>query len=270
MSQAQSGQTTPQGGTKLVIVAVVLALFAVVVLNLYVAQVRRAVEQDSFEVCVLTRSLMPGDKIKKEDVKTVRVPKSFKDSLNTLSAMEKADLDSRIDSMERVERPASAGSIVTFPMFQAPEGRRDLDKNIKPGFRLVSLPVNSRTVPGALREGMMVDIEAPFNLGGALPVTLPVMERVHVIAVGARTVYDDTGTPGRQRVTGSYNSITLEVTPDEATDLSMIERLASGEFEIQVRNPTDTDTPKIKTGGINPEVLDLIDRKHHEAPPAKR
>lgn len=270
MSQTSSPQSAPPGSAKLVIVAFAVALLAVIVLNFYIAQVKRSVDQAAFDIHVLTRSVLPGDKLKKGDVKVVRVPNSFKASMDDLGAMSEDELNIRIDSSEVIQQSAAAGDIATFRLFLSPQGRRDFDKNIKEGRRLVSLPVNSRTAPGVLREGMVVDLEAPFNTGDGIAVTLPVMERVRVVAVGTRTVYDDSVTSSRARAGGSFNSITLEVLPEEATALSMIERIASGDFEIQIRNPSDTGTPKIKTGSINPQVLDIISSKRREAPPAPR
>lgn len=271
MSQVPTSLSTSPSSTRLIIVAFALAIVAVIVLNLYVSQVRRAADQAAFDVYVLTKSLLPGDRIRKEDVKTIRVPNSFKPSMGDLGAISADDLNNRIDGKTPVERSASQGDFVTYRLFETPESRRDIDKNITPGKRLVSLPVNSRTsLPGVLREGMTVDIEAPFNLGGSIPITLAVMERVRVIALGSRAVYDQDVNTGRARTTGSFNTITIEVTPDEATQLSMIQRLAAGDFDIQPRNPADTGTPKIKTGGINPEVLDLLDRRRREATPAPR
>lgn len=270
MSQTNPSQPAP-GGAKLVIVAGVLALLAVIVLNFYIAHIRREIAASSFTVFVLNRSVQPGEVIKKTFVNEVRVPLSFRESLNSLGLVDDVSLTNRITSQQRFEQGAPAGSMLTFDLFNAPSGRRDLDRNITDGKRLVSLPVNSRTVPGALREGMMVDIEAPFNVGGALPVTMPVMERVKVIAVGSRTIYDDEATQGRgSRPSGTFHTITIEVDPLDATHLSDIQRLAVGGFEIHLRNPADPSNPKIKSGSINPEVVEMIDRRRREAPTTRR
>lgn len=256
------------GGTRLVIVALVLAILAVVANSLYIASVRRQVQQDSFEAFVLTRSVLPGDRLRKQDIKKISLPRSFEAGFKELGAMDETGLDVRINSNDTVRRSVSAGDILRYMHFDIPEGK-DIDTKIPSGMRLVSLPVNSRTIPGAMREGMYVDIEAPFQTGGALPLVLPVMENVKVIAVGTRTIYDDNDAV-RSRPMGSYYSITIEVTPQEATSLSMVQRLAVGEFDIQLRNPGDTKLVKIPGGGINPAVLALVDKKIVEPPPARR
>ena len=62
--------------------------------------------------------------------------------------------------------------------------------------------------------------------------------------------------------------------PQDATNLAMIERLAVGDFEIQIRPPGDTKLVKIPPpsadSGINPAVIDLLRKRLGEAPAVKR
>lgn len=249
----------PVGGTKLVVIALALAVAAVIAVNVYVEMIRKQVEQSSFKVYKVTRSIRPGDRLKDRDVQEVNVPTSFQQAFTELGAVSETDMKTRLSENRPLERPINQGEILLFSHFNPPEGQYN-DLQITQGKRLVSLPVNSRTVPGNLRPGMYVDIEAPFSSGGPMPVTMPVLERVKIMAVGTRTLTDESG-GDRPRSGGSYNSISFEVDPYQAADLSMIERIAMGEFEIYIRNPQDTSTPKIRTGGINPDVLDLLESR---------
>jgi Flp pilus assembly protein CpaB len=271
MSQLPNPSQPSIGSTKLVIIALVLAVVAVVANSLYIRNIRNQVAQDSFEAYVLTRSVLPGDRLRTNDVRSITLPKSFQTSLTELGAMDKTGLDIRMNSTDQpIRRSASAGEILRYIHFEIPEGK-DIDTKIPVGKRLVSLPVNSRTLPGALREGMFVDIEAPFQTGGALPQVMPVMENVKIIAIGSRSVYDDNDAT-RSRAVGSYYSITIEVDPADATRLSMVQRLAAGDFEIQVRNPGDTKLVKITNprSAVNQEVLDLVEKKMASPPAPKR
>ena len=115
-------------------------------------------------------------------------------------------------------------------------------------------------LPGNLQPGMFVDIEAPFSVVDGGSTVLPVMEYVRVLAVGNVSIVDQESTRGgRPRNPGSYRTISIEVEPNQATDLSMIQKIAIGDFELHLRNPADQSTPKIRAGGINPEVLRLIE-----------
>jgi Flp pilus assembly protein CpaB len=248
----------PIAGTRLVVVALLLAILAVIVTNFYIERIRRQVAESSFDVYVLTRAVRPGVELSEKDVKRIAVPEKFEQAFTDLAYVDEEALQLRLADKEVFQRSADAGEIVTFRLFVPPVGR-DLDRNITDGWRLVSLPVNNRTIPGALQEGMYVDIEAPFHTGGAAPVTMPVMERVKVIALGTNTVYDEDDS-SRRRGSRSFRNITIEVTPAEATQLSNVQRIAAGEFELHLRNPSDTQRPKIDVPGINPEVLQLINR----------
>jgi Flp pilus assembly protein CpaB len=252
-----------------VLLALGFALVAVILVNAYIEYVRRQVEQASFNVYVLTRSLAPGDRLKERDVRKVAVPKSFENNLRELHLMNDDEVQVKLGEGTPVERAASQGDLLRWEVYTAPDGPAPVE--ISKGKRLVSLPVNSRTVPGSLRPGMFVDIEAAFNRGGAVPEVLPVMERVKVKAVGTHTVGEEaSAAPGRTRSLGSFRAITIEVSPAEATDLSMIERVAVGDFELHLHNPDDNTAPKIPNGGINPDVLDLLDKRKRDAPATRR
>jgi Flp pilus assembly protein CpaB len=250
------------GSAKLVIVAVLLAMFAVVMTNFYIEMVRRDVASSSFDVYVLSRSVHPGDRLDKKITKLESVPDKFRKSFERMGAIDEASLKTRINDKKTFKRRASAGDIITFSLFDMPAGK-DIDKHITVGLRMISLPINSRTVPGALHEGMYVDIEAGFLTGGAIAESLPVMERVKVIALGKSTVYDIDATDRRRRQR-SYQTITIEVTPDEATQLRMVQYIMVGEFELHMRNPIDKSRSKIPDGGINAAVIQLIDRQRHQ------
>jgi len=103
---------------------------------------------------------------------------------------------------------------------------------------------------------MYIDIEAQFP-GGSLNV-LPVMERVEVFSVGSRTIGGDANSTSRS--SRNFTTISIQVSPDDATSLEKIKKLVVGDFELHMRNPADNTTPKIPEGGINPQVLKLIDR----------
>ncbi len=263
MEPSRSNPSPPTGSTRLVLVAGLLAVLAVVLTNVYIERVRTQATESSFNAYVLARTVRSGDQLKSEYVKPVKVPEKFKDSFKDLGAMDEEDYRVRLADKERFQRSANAGDILTYAMFITPTGK-DLDRNITTGRRMISLPINSRTAPGALHEGMYVDIEGAFHTGASVPETLPVMERVKVIALGTRTVYDEQGGSRRRRQSRSFKTITIEVTPDEATQLSMVQRITIGEFELHLRHPDDRVQAKIPEGGINPAVLQLIHQRRRQ------
>jgi len=249
-----SKQGPKSGNTTLIIVALAMGLIAVVLNSVYISMVRNQARVDSFVVYRMTRSMLPGDTLKRRDVTEARLPTSFQDAFS--NTVDEQTLDLRIGA--ELRRPVEQGAPLTHDLFTAPEDS-DLDRMITVGKRLYPLPVNARMMPGSLRPGMFVDIEAPFRVSGNTAEVLPVMERVKVISVGKRDITDEQlDSRGRAKPIGSYHTISIEVEPAEATQLSTIQTLATGDFHLHLRNPGDDTAPKIPTGGINPRVLQLL------------
>lgn len=250
MTQSPVPLPAQPGGTRLVIVALVVALAAVVLVNLYVEMIRRQSAPRTFTVYFLETSIPAGRRLNKDDVRAEQVPLQFQGAFkNTVG---EDGLASRLG--EVLQRPAIMGQPLTADLFAVSAAERD-DGTISTSKRRVPLRVNSRTLPGSLLPGMYVDIAAPFPSAGVKMV----MERVQVRALGQLTSAEEASAvgPSRRRI-GNYPTIEIDVTPDEALALSRIQQIITGDFELYLRNPADADTPQIPSGGINPDVLQLI------------
>ncbi len=252
-----SSTITPPGSNRLVIIAAAVGLLAVILVNIYVAMVKRQVQEGEFTAYRLTTSLKPGDKLSEKSVTPVSIPRRFKASFEGMVLEDSVGEDDNLTAQLglRVKSPANRNQFLTYDLFTDPNDT-ELDTRISPNLRLVALPVNPKTLPGNLQPGMYVDIEAQFP-GGSLNI-LPVMERVAVFSVGTRSIADESQDAGRRK--SNFTTISLQVSPEEATSLVKIKKLVIGDFELHLRNPSDDSTPKIPDGGINPQVLGLLDR----------
>ena len=239
------------------IVALVVAVVAVVLVNVYVEVREKRNVEDQFTVFLINRSVRPGERLSERDVEAKAVPQRFGEAFKFAVEPDKDGRPSAIG--DTFQRPANSGDVLWYNLFTK-SADDDLDHQITDQMRLVALPVNSRMLPGNLQPGMFVDIEAPFSVVDGGSTVLPVMEYVRVLAVGNVSIVDQESTRGgRPRNPSSYRTISIEVEPDQATDLSMIQKIAIGDFELHLRNPADQSTPKIRAGGINPDVLRLIE-----------
>ena len=254
MSQLPSASSSPQGSTKLVILALVIAGVALVLVNGYIEYVRSQAREGQFIVYRLNSSVEPGEELEQNMVNEVAVPERFDNSFN--DAIRRDGLEAKLG--QPVLRYAQRNDVLTYSLFTDPD-ENALDRRIEDGSRLKALPVNPRTIPGVLRPGMYVDIEAPFPGGG--PNVMPVMERVRVMVIGDYSIVDESeaGTNAPDSF-GNFSTISVEVTPEQATQLAEITKLITGDYEIHVRNPGDRGHPKIEDGGINPDVLELLDQ----------
>lgn len=258
----------PQGGSaKLLLVAIVLGVITVMANLAYLEIVKRKARQDVFTVYQLIRPIKAGRTLQRDDLEGIQLPVSVRKGFEAMGAIPEDSLSNRL-GREVLQESVSQGQLLTYSLFQH-SGSKRVDEQIAMDKRWISLTINSRTVPGALRVGMYVDIEAPFNTGGAYPEILPVMERMQIQALGVTTIADTNvaDRPGR-----NFQTITIEVTPAEATELATIQRVMAGDFELQPRNPKDDKRVKIPLGGINPAVLNLmtkITRENPGTPPKK-
>ena len=246
MSQAETSSS--QGGSvKLVAVSFILALITVVLTNIYINRIREQVSAATFTVYELTRSVQPGDTFAATDVREKIVPLEFRDSFDR--AIQPSEISTWYG--QRIRRSASQSEIVTFEMFSSTLNKRQMDK-IPRGMRWISVPINGRSAP-IIRPDVKVDLVAVFEVRGQTErVALTVMENIRVIAVGQRTAEDENSR------TRTSNTITIQVTDEEANDMITIQDfLGESVFTLVIRGTLDTDV-KIVGGGINPRVKQLV------------
>ncbi len=249
-----SGNTPPsKGSAKLLIVAIGLAILAVILVNLYVAASRRSIRADEFVVFRMDVRKSPGQILQPEDTRPVRVPQTLRDSFAGAIAPNAAGTaPQRVG--DTLTRPVEPGDILEARHFdlQTQDETRLL---IRPGLRGIALPVQSSSLPDPLRPEMMVDIEGPFRARGGRIRVMPVMEMVRVVAVGSTNIVDERRGGGAG---SGVSKITLEVTPQQASELEFILSEVAGEFRVHTRNPSDTERPKTGGPGVNPEVMKLL------------
>ena len=251
MSQMPSPTTPPTGNVKLVIVAFVLAVIAVILVNVYIQLDRSGRTDKLIKIYRLNVNVRPGDKFNRADVTMDQLPERYRNAFGPGLIVGDVALQNRID--QRCLRPATQNTVLTHSLFTESGDMPTLPVP-GPGLRQIPILVDSHKALGVLRPGSIVDIEAPFKVGGRIPLVLPVMEKVKVWAVGRQVL----GDPARGAAT-SYRTITIEVEPWDATYLSMIEKLAEGEFELHLRDPADEEYPKTDGPGINPQVIKLVE-----------
>ncbi len=245
---AASGKEKSGPSMTPVVVAAVLGLVTVVLTNIYITQVKKQVEGESFIVYRLRASVEPGDKIKRNDLVEVRVPAQFQDTFS--NRIDPEGLDAWLP--KPVKRAAGQNDILTFDLYSPPYGQA-IDTEIPEGKGWVALPLDNRKVTGLLRPGMYVDVTGTITLPGQLPETIVVIERVKVVAIGSRTEEDYA--TGRS---SSFRNVTVQVPIDDAIALEESRHLLDkDEFGVIVRRPNDLTNLKIPGGGVNPRLEEM-------------
>jgi Flp pilus assembly protein CpaB len=241
----------PVGGTSLLIVGLALGVLSAVLTYWYLTQAVASNEGDTFTVYRMTASLKPPRSLQERDVEVVPMPRKYEKSFEGF-VRGSDELKARVNSPLR--RTASQGDFLMYAHF-AETG--DSATMVEPGDtgRLISLPVNPRSLPASLQRGAYVDIAAPFNVGGTLPEIKLVVQRVKVIRMGSDVNQADDGETGPARRSGRVDALTIEVEPDVALELATVKMMVAGDFEVQQRATNNT---KVDFAGLNPDLKERI------------
>ena len=101
-------------------------------------------------------------------------------------------------------------------------GRTGLTSLIRPGFRAVSISVDSTSsVTGLVQPNNYVDLIGTFRFPDARgdasldTITMTILQRVRVLATGTNMGFLPSSGAGQNYQVRSYNTVTLELTPKE-------------------------------------------------------
>jgi pilus assembly protein CpaB len=140
-----------------------------------------------------------------------------------------------------------------------------LAADIKSGMRAISIGVGgTAAVSGMVNPNDHVDVLGTFTFPSSKKpsememVTMTILQDVLILATGRETAKSRLLSGAEQ--SGSYGSITIEVTPREAEMLVFAEQ-ARGRLVLTLRNPADgkyeTDLPRVDFEKIQEEIKDL-------------
>jgi len=257
MSQFQNSNNPPsdnRGSGTLVIIGVVLAVLAVILMNVYVEIRVDAAKQDTVTYFEFTGSLDAGTEIESNHIRPVEVPESL--SLGQDAIRERPDRPGTpVDGLGfELQKSVIEGEVLRSSLFTGRGGGGIRGNPPDLGERQMAISVDSEDQPANLAPGDRID------LYGAIPFSrtdknMVVMEYVEVAAVGERRVESGDGSQSSK-----YGSITINLDPEQVPLLLDIQRrLPEKQFRITLRAPNDTSTAV--TGGeavINPKVLSAL------------
>lgn len=252
--------SNPSSDNRLVVIAVVLGVVAVILQMIYVQWVKSEAGTDEFNVYRFEVGLERGEELRRDDLETVPVPMRFQDSFQ--GAINADELENYLGT--RLQQPAQQSALLTYDLFQQTVGRT-LALEVDPDKVLVSIPVRGERLQG-LKPGDRVHLAAPIpHRGSARPKVMPVMSDVRVMAVGEQTLVDEEeGFENRQR---RFTHISIQMPSEQWLQLEQIELLATGPFYVALRSPAKNpetlwgggESPLPEQGTINTELLRMIE-----------
>lgn len=220
------------------ITAVVLAVVAVIIVNVYWSGQRRKQRAGLVQVAETKRRLERDQKLEESDIRLVEVPAT---DPNVLKKWIKADQLYTVLGKALIQ-PVEKNQRLTWSHFSPRQGDSLFDL-VEPGTVAASFPVDRKTSPGRLmRPGIYVDVLAtmpPNTARGTPAVTVTLLRRVLVVAVSGRTAHE---TPTEQY--REYSTATLQVTPDEAQKLATVNSYLRDGFTFVLRNRDDKVTDR--------------------------
>ncbi len=126
-----------------------------------------------------------------------------------------------------------------------------LTDQLDKGKRLFGLTVNAESLAGGfILPGSTVDLIGTKRLANNNIETQTVLENIRVMAVGDKSTINEKQGDVRHSIV--ENTVTLEVTPDEAQILAMWKSI--GEIKLSARAKDDNDKVNTKTTKLNEEL----------------
>lgn len=207
--------------------------------------------QQTLEVVVASRPLMPGDIISGENMAIRQVPADYVPG--------SAVTPERFDSLagQRLMQPMGPGEILSVHALESAD-RMMFSSRVKPGIRAMTISVDEiNSISGMLQPGDRVDLlltaRPPATRGHEAEhdVTVPLLQNLLVMATGrqVRPGHDDDGD------NRSFSAVTVEVTPQQAQKLIVAQR--AGRLTAVLRNPEDgqpMDTAAVDLRSLFPQA----------------
>lgn len=195
--------------------------------------------RDTVQVVAAARELPIGRRLTAADLKLSEVARKDLPAghiANTSDVVERAVL-----------LPLSANELVLESKLAPKLGGEGLTAIIEPGMRAVTVQVNETIgVAGFVQPGTKVDVMFTRALPNGDGAAITILQNATVLAYG-RTLQRPASRPGESAPpvaapTGAQATVTLLVTPDDATRLALATQ--RGKIQLALRNPLDTQTPE--------------------------
>ena len=185
-------------------------------------------------IVAAARDMPAGTRLRKEDLKTVRVPE--KDTPRT----------ALLDPLQALDRPLlfplAANEPITAGKIASATGAEGLPSAIEIGKRAISVPItDSSGVSGLIQPRAHVDVLFTRPGSPAEAVTTTILEDVVVLAIGRTTEGTSSSTTAAAAAQAAARppaqSATLLVTPEQTRKLELAKN--EGKISLALRNPLD-------------------------------
>lgn len=208
-----------------IVIGVLAALAARNYLQGRMADLEARARGKSMSVVVAKRDLPKGARLSSENVAVRAIPADY--------AHSNAVLPEQYDRIEGgvLAFPVKSGEAVLWSLL---EGRKvpTFSARVEAGRRAITVPVDEiNSISGLLEPGDLIDLLVTVDRERR-KVTVPLLEKVQVMATGQRSVDDPRS--GERR---SYSTVTLDIDPEQAQNVVVARE--AGRLTALLRNPED-------------------------------
>lgn len=255
---------------KALTLSLVMAVIAVFFVQSYVQSIEdEARKKFGTEVLVLKAkgNIKEMDTINDTMFETALIPKRFLEPAAVYwdTRSEEGNKDVTRDRRALVgsvaQVPIKKGEQITRNKITEPGIRTGLSPQVTPGRRAVAIPVTETSgVAKLVKPGDRIDLIAVLDLGGGKEnkVAKTVLQDVVVLSTGrnvtnnaARVLEQDTP-GGKERIRSlaedaTFTTVTLEVTPEQAQTLALIQGGGDNALSISLRNNDDTERTSLNS-----------------------
>ena len=220
---------------KIKLAAFIAALVTCLWLFFFLKSLSKPASVSTQEVIVAASDIAKNTQITKDMVKTVSVP-------TDLVLSEAITNESSVIGKVLNEDVAAGEQIVQNQLVIIGESDSNtLAYTVKEGMRAITIGVDETTgLDGMISPGNTVDIIAQYNIikgETAVPTSILLLQNITVLAV------DQVMSKYGSSESKSYNTITLEATPEQAVKLSFYEE--AGLLRVVLRSPLDTNIANV-------------------------
>jgi pilus assembly protein CpaB len=224
---------TVRPGKTWIILGVALAIggIAAFAANSFLSKQVEAIEargkSQMVSVVVAKTDIARGVKLDNGNVAVRSVPREYGHSVAVTP-----DDFARIDG-QPLAYPVKAGEMILWGLMET-QRAPTFSARVEAGRRAMTVPVDEiNSISGMLEPGDMIDLIVTVSQGEK-KLTFPLLQKVHVMATGQRSVDDPAGGPQK-----SYSTVTIDTTPLQAQNLIVARDV--GKLTALLRNPQDEE-----------------------------
>ncbi|MGC8792020.1 MAG: Flp pilus assembly protein CpaB [Bryobacteraceae bacterium] len=245
-----------------VIVIFGMALLAAAALTWFLwARTTAPRKEEQVLVVAAARDLAPGTRIRKTDVKLIRLAQAAAPKGAVF------DLKSALD--RAVLYPVSANEILTAGKLASVAGPEGIPAMIEPGMRAVAVPITEASgAAGLIQPRSRVDVLFTRTGSVAEASTVTILQDVEVLSIGRATAPGQGAGQVDPRAPRSTTA-TLLVTPEDARKLELAKN--QGRISLALRNPMDRsrlpDSAPVTFEALDPMIFARTARARRGLPP---